>query len=137
MTKAKKVPNAPPEKKKRDPIPYLLAVVALILAGIAWQKGGLGSAVAGTIAGGQLLWHELPLLVAAFLTAGLIQVLVSREMVERWLGSESGWRGLLLGRRLTLMDADLEKRITESASFCVHLRPTTGLFSDKREDTTR
>jgi uncharacterized membrane protein YraQ (UPF0718 family) len=36
------------------------------------------------------------MLVAAFLTAGLIQALVSRETVSHWLGAESGWRGLAL-----------------------------------------
>jgi uncharacterized membrane protein YraQ (UPF0718 family) len=30
------------------------------------------------------------------LLAGLVQVLVSRELVERWLGSGSGWRGIAL-----------------------------------------
>jgi uncharacterized membrane protein YraQ (UPF0718 family) len=38
----------------------------------------------------------VPLLLAAFLLAGLVQVLVSRELVQRWLGSGSGWRGIAL-----------------------------------------
>jgi uncharacterized membrane protein YraQ (UPF0718 family) len=36
------------------------------------------------------------LLVAAFLIAGLTQALVSREIIDRWLGAQSGWRGILL-----------------------------------------
>ena len=43
-----------------------------------------------------ILWTILPLLVAAFLTAGLIQALVKEQTVKHWLGSRSGWRGLLL-----------------------------------------
>ena len=82
--------------QKRDPIPYILALVALVCAIIAWRQGGIEFAFSGTVTGGVLLWHEIPLLVAAFLTAGLIQSLVDKEMVERWLGAESGWKGLLL-----------------------------------------
>jgi uncharacterized membrane protein YraQ (UPF0718 family) len=36
------------------------------------------------------------LLVAAFLIAGLTQALISRELIDRWLGAQSGWRGILL-----------------------------------------
>jgi uncharacterized membrane protein YraQ (UPF0718 family) len=82
--------------KKRDPIPFVLALIVLVLAIIAWRQGGAEFAAEGAITGGKLLWHEILLLAAAFLTAGLIQTLVSKEMVERWLGSESGWKGLLL-----------------------------------------
>jgi uncharacterized membrane protein YraQ (UPF0718 family) len=38
----------------------------------------------------------IPLLIAAFLTAGLIQTLVSKEMVTKWLGAQSGWKGILI-----------------------------------------
>jgi uncharacterized membrane protein YraQ (UPF0718 family) len=43
-----------------------------------------------------LFVQVVPLLLAAFLIAGLIQVLISREVVTRWLGAGSGWRGLAL-----------------------------------------
>jgi uncharacterized membrane protein YraQ (UPF0718 family) len=33
---------------------------------------------------------------AAFLIAGLTQVLVSEELIRRWLGAETGWKGILL-----------------------------------------
>lgn len=84
------------KKAKRDLLPIMIAFVALILAGIAWQRGGPELIWAGLSSGLSLLLKNTPLLIAAFLTAGLIQALVKREMVEEWLGSESGWRGLLL-----------------------------------------
>ncbi len=84
------------KKAKRDLLPILIAFVALILAGLAWQRGGLELMWAGLLSGLSLLLKNTPLLFAAFLTAGLIQALVKREMVEQGLGSESGWRGLLL-----------------------------------------
>lgn len=84
------------KKAKRDLLPILIAFVALILAGFAWQRGGFELIWAGLRSGLSLLLKNTPLLIAAFLTAGLIQALVKREMVEQWLGSESGWRGMLL-----------------------------------------
>jgi len=84
------------KKAKLDLLPIMIAFVALILAGLAWQRGGFELMWAGLRSGLSLLLKNTPLLIAAFLTAGLIQALVKREMVERWLGSESGWRGLLL-----------------------------------------
>lgn len=84
------------KKNKRNLTPYFLALVALILAGIAWLQSGIDLVLAGLSTGGSILGSVLPLLVAAFLTAGLIQALVNEKMVSHWLGAESGWRGLLL-----------------------------------------
>jgi len=39
----------------------------------------------------------LPLLVFAFIVAGMIQVLLPRELLARWVGAESGIRGILIG----------------------------------------
>ncbi|MBN1953639.1 MAG: permease [Anaerolineae bacterium] len=82
--------------KKFDPTPYTLAVVGVVLAGLAWRRGGLELALEGLRCGGQVLWRVLPLLLFAFLIAGLVQSLVTRELITRWLGSESGWRGIAL-----------------------------------------
>lgn len=73
-----------------------LSAVALILAALAWNRGGASLVWEGLKAGGLELWRVTPLLLAAFLVAGMTQVLVSREVVERWLGSGSGWRGIFL-----------------------------------------
>ncbi len=83
-------------KPKRDNTPIFLAIVALVLGFLARRSGGPSLALAGIKSGGGILLSVIPLLIAAFLTAGLIQSLVSREMVTRWLGSESGWKGLAL-----------------------------------------
>lgn len=80
----------------RDRIPLFLAFVALTLAGVAWWRGGLKLVVAGLSQGGSTLLSVIPLLIAAFLIAGLIQVLVTREMATRWLGRGTGWRGIAL-----------------------------------------
>ena len=88
--------NEVPRKKKLDPIPIGLALIALIMAGLAWRQGGVTQAWQGAMNGGKLILHEFWLLAAAFLCAGLIQALVKQDMITRWLGSESGCRGILL-----------------------------------------
>ncbi|MDP6129913.1 MAG: permease, partial [Dehalococcoidia bacterium] len=42
----------------------------------------------------------LPLLVAAFLIAGLVEVLVPREWITGWLGQEAGHKGILVASAL-------------------------------------
>lgn len=80
----------------RDRTTWALAVVALLLALLAWRQGGLQLVWAGMVSGGEILLSVVPLLIAAFLIAGFIQELVSRETVTRWLGAESKWRGIAL-----------------------------------------
>ena len=67
-----------------------IAAVALMMAVLAYRRGGLNLVLRGLELGGKTL------LLAAFLVAGLTQVLVPREVIERWLGVGSGWRGILL-----------------------------------------
>jgi uncharacterized membrane protein YraQ (UPF0718 family) len=74
----------------------LLAVGALILAGLAWQRGGVEMSISGVIVGGKILLSVVPLLIAAFLIAGLVQVLVTSDLVQRWLGEKSGWKGIAI-----------------------------------------
>jgi uncharacterized membrane protein YraQ (UPF0718 family) len=81
---------------KRDYTPYILALVAMGLAFIAQQQGGADMVLGGLESGGRTLLNVIPLLIAAFLTAGLIQALVTKEKVTRWLGAGSGWRGLFI-----------------------------------------
>ncbi|MEJ2013882.1 MAG: permease [Anaerolineales bacterium] len=83
-------------KRRIDWTVVFLSTVALALAYIAWRRGGFELAWKGLRLGGETLLGVTPLLIAAFLIAGLTQVLVSRQMVEQWLGSGASWRGLLL-----------------------------------------
>lgn len=74
----------------------ILLAVALGLALFAWAQGGVALAKAGLYQGARELVSVVPLLVAAFFVAGMIQALVTQELVSRWLGREAGWRGILL-----------------------------------------
>lgn len=83
--------------KKADPT--LLVLIALLLLAIvlAFLKGGGQVAWQGVVQTGRLLesiWLRLPL---GFALGGLIQVLVPRNVIARWLGPTSGLRGILIG----------------------------------------
>ncbi|MBO8127445.1 MAG: permease [Firmicutes bacterium] len=76
---------------------YFLFAVALLLAGVAYIQGGWAKLGMGLSSGGSTLLLTLPLIIAAFIVAGLVQVLISRPFIEQWLGNKSGFRGVLLG----------------------------------------
>lgn len=81
---------------KIDRTTSFLILVALALGGFAWTRGGGALVLRGVQSGVETLLSVTPMLIAAFLVAGLTQVLISKEMVERWLSTSSGWRGILL-----------------------------------------
>jgi uncharacterized membrane protein YraQ (UPF0718 family) len=74
----------------------VMGVIAIALLVIAYQRGG-GEHILGLKSAGNLLLQITPLLIFAFLVAGLIQVLVPTEMISKWVGAESGFRGILIG----------------------------------------
>ncbi|MFQ6110694.1 MAG: permease [Nitrospinota bacterium] len=44
-----------------------------------------------------ILVQILPLLILAFIVAGMVQVLLPREIISKWIGVESGMRGIFIG----------------------------------------
>ena len=74
----------------------IMAVAAIVLLFIGFQKGG-GEHILGLKSAGGLLMQILPLLVFAFIVAGMVQTLVPTEMISKWIGTESGFRGILIG----------------------------------------
>jgi len=74
----------------------IMGVIAIALLIIGYQKGG-GEHILGLKAAGNILLQIIPLLIFAFILAGMIQVLVPTEMISRWVGAESGFRGILIG----------------------------------------
>ena len=88
--------------RKRKGLPQMLiptiimGVIAIVLLFIGYQKGG-GEHILGLRTAGNLLIQILPLLICAFIIAGMVQVLIPHEMVSKWIGTESGFRGILLG----------------------------------------
>jgi uncharacterized membrane protein YraQ (UPF0718 family) len=56
-----------------------------------------GAPLIGLKAGLDLLWAILPRLIAALVLTGMLQVLISPDLIERWLGRSAGHRGILIG----------------------------------------
>jgi len=74
-----------------------MAIIAIILAVIAFFQGGFPLVGRGFFITGQTLLGLFPLLIVAFLVAGLISILIPKEIVSKWLGKEAGWKGPFLG----------------------------------------
>jgi uncharacterized membrane protein YraQ (UPF0718 family) len=74
----------------------VMGVLAIILTFIAYNRGG-GEHILGLKSTGNMLIQLIPLLLLAMLVAGMVQVLAPQEMISKWVGAESGFRGLLIG----------------------------------------
>ena len=73
---------------------WVMAILAVALLVFAYFKG---QHAAGMRAGGRMFVQVLPMLIASFAIAGIVQVLVPKEAVARMLGPASGFRGIMLG----------------------------------------
>jgi uncharacterized membrane protein YraQ (UPF0718 family) len=74
----------------------IMAAIALITFILAYNKGE-GQHIIGIQSAWKMTIEILPLLVFAFIVAGMIQVLLPQELLNKWVGVESGWRGLFIG----------------------------------------
>ena len=72
----------------------IMGLLAIILVFIGYQKG---VHIQGLKASGGMLTQIIPLLIFAFIVAGMAQLLIPREIIAKWVGAESGIRGLLIG----------------------------------------
>lgn len=79
-----------------DASTLIMAALAAAAALTAYLRDP-GLPLLGLKAGLQILWFLLPRLLAAIVLTGMLQVLISPEMVSRWLGREAGLRGILVG----------------------------------------
>jgi len=78
-----------------DMTTLVLAAIAVILLAIAYGRGR-NLPLAGLLAAARTLWKNLAIVLLGFLIAGLVQVLVPRELISRWLGTGAGARGVLV-----------------------------------------
>ncbi len=78
-------------------IPTLvMGLLALALLIVGYSRGG-GQHIAGARSALTMTITVLPLLLFAFIVAGMVQTLVPAQAISKWIGVESGFRGILLG----------------------------------------
>lgn len=79
-----------------DTTTILLAAAAAVLFLVALRQGP-DVARDGLLAAWGTVRRNLILLIVSFILAGLVQVLIPHDLITRWLGAESGARGVLIG----------------------------------------
>ncbi|NLY66754.1 MAG: hypothetical protein GX069_04275 [Tissierellia bacterium] len=73
----------------------ILSIAAIILLLVNWRKNG--KHYEGLRAGIKQMINTAPLILSAFILAGMIEVLIPKEFVQNWLSTEAGVRGIFLG----------------------------------------
>jgi uncharacterized membrane protein YraQ (UPF0718 family) len=74
----------------------IMGCLAVILVFIGYKQGH-GEYVVGLKSAFNMIVEIIPLLIFAFIIAGMVQVLLPNELLSKWLGAESGFRGILIG----------------------------------------
>lgn len=74
----------------------IMGVLAVTLLLIGYFKGE-GGHIIGLKASLRLLVEILPLLFLAFIVAGMVPVLLPKELLLKWVGAEAGLRGIFIG----------------------------------------
>lgn len=74
----------------------VMGVLALVLLYLGYRNGE-GQHLIGLKRGVNMTIQIMPLLICAFIVAGMVQVLLPQELLARWIGGESGLRGILVG----------------------------------------
>jgi len=72
----------------------IMGSLALILVSIGFFKG---HHIAGMRLGLKMAVSILPLLVFSFIVAGMVRVLIPHELLSKFIGAESGMRGIFIG----------------------------------------
>jgi uncharacterized membrane protein YraQ (UPF0718 family) len=74
----------------------VMFVIALVLFIIASVQGE-GKNAAGLKSAWNMTLQIIPLLIFAFIIAGFAETLLPKDLISRWVGHESGIRGILVG----------------------------------------
>jgi len=78
-------------------IPTAIMAVFAIAALLYGYSKGEGQHITGLKLSLKMTAEILPLLVFAFILAGMVQVLMPQAQINRWIGDASGLRGILIG----------------------------------------
>jgi len=74
----------------------IMGALAAVLLFTAYYKGQ-NQHIAGIRLAVKMTLEILPLLIFAFIVAGMAQVLLPQELISKWIGAESGIKGIFIG----------------------------------------
>ena len=74
----------------------IMGTLAAVLLYLGYNKGQ-NLHILGMKFGMNMLIDILPLLIFAFIVSGMVQVLLPKELLSKWVGAESGLRGIMIG----------------------------------------
>ena len=74
----------------------IMGILAAVFLIIGYSRGH-GEHVEGLTAAWRMTVSLIPLLILALITAGMVQVIIPRELIAKWLGEGSGMRGIMIG----------------------------------------
>ncbi|MFH1875091.1 MAG: permease [Pseudomonadota bacterium] len=74
----------------------VMGVLAVILLIIGFKKGD-SQHIEGVKSALEMMIKIVPLLFFAFIIAGMVKSLVPAPVIAKWIGAESGMRGILIG----------------------------------------
>ena len=74
----------------------IMGLLAIILVFIGYYRGA-GEHILGLKSAMEMTIQILPIVILAFIVAGMIQILIPQELLSKWIGKESGMRGILIG----------------------------------------
>ena len=72
----------------------VMAVLAIAAFVIAYSKG---RHMEGLAIAKNMVWQILPLILLAFVVAGMLQVIIQHEQVSKFIGENSGFKGIIMG----------------------------------------
>lgn len=72
----------------------IMGLLALSLVGIGYSKG---VHISGIQSAWEMTLEIFPLLIFAFIVAGMVQVLLPKELLSKWIGTEAGMKGIFIG----------------------------------------
>lgn len=72
----------------------VMALLAIATFAIAYSKG---KHIEGFSIAKNMVWQILPLILLAFVVAGMLQVIIPEEQVAKWIGDSSGFKGIITG----------------------------------------
>lgn len=74
----------------------IMAVIAIILLLLGYFRGQ-AEHITGIKSALKMILEIFPLLVFAFIVAGMVKTLFPHELLSKWIGEHSGIRGILIG----------------------------------------